>query len=225
MTFSFAQSVRPSHSARALSLLLLLAINSSAHAEFIQPDSVTASTEFSGGFNGLAVNTINGSGLPANFSPTDTHATYGSGNHWTTTGSAPTDQFITWGFSSPENLDTIYIWNHRSTEPTAANSGYDVTLFDLTLFNASSQVLLTLQNVSLLPDVATGQAVSFGGSIFGVSSVRFDVQATQSSLTYTGLAEVGFNRITPVPEPSTASALAGAGALVWAGLRRRRRGR
>ncbi|MBC8012208.1 MAG: PEP-CTERM sorting domain-containing protein [Burkholderiales bacterium] len=223
MTSEFAQPVRPSHSARALALLLLLAFNSSARAEFIRPDSATASTEFTSGFDGRAINTINGSGLPTSFSPSDAHADYATGNHWVTTGGTPTNEFITWEFSTPENLDTIYLWNHRSTLPTAANSGYDVVLFDLILRDASNQVLLSLQDVSLAPDLATAQAISFGGTISGVSSVRFDIEATQSSTTYTGLAEVGFNRAAAVPEPSTATALAGAAALIWTSLLRRRR--
>ena len=226
MPLRFAKSARSSHAARALSLLLLLAMGATARAEFIQPDTATASTEFTGIFDGRAIHTINGSGLPTNFTPADAHADYATANHWVTTGAgAPTNEFIIWGFSTPAALNTIYLWNHRSTLPTAANAGYDVVLFDLTLFNASNEVLLALNDVALAPDLATAQAISFGGTISGVSSVRFDIEATQSSTDYTGLAEVGFNRVTVVPEPSATTALAGAVALVWVGLSRRRRAR
>lgn len=205
-------------------LLALLApvIIPCAKAEFIQPDSATASTEFSGGFDGMAINTINGSGLPGSFTPSDSHGDYASGNHWVSTLGTPTNQFIVWGFSTPQALNTIYIWNHRSTLPVADNAGYDVTLFDLTLFNDSNQVLLTLSDVALTPDLATAQTITFGGTISDVSSVRFDVEATQGSSNYTGLAEVGFNRATPVPEPAAAALLVGAGVLGWAGMLRRR---
>lgn len=172
-----------------------------AYCEFIQPDTAVASSEFTASFDGRAVHTIDGSGLPAGFGPSDSHSAYASGNHWTTaSGTTPTTQFITWGFATPQILDTIYIWNHQSNAPPANNTGYDVTLFDLTLFDVTNTVLLSLNDVALAPDTAIAQAFSFGGPIAGVSSVRFDVEAVQSSPTFTGLAEVGFNLI---PEPSS----------------------
>jgi hypothetical protein len=180
--------------------MLALSVVNQAEAGFIQPNAAVASTQFTAGFDGQAVNTINGSGLPPGFGPTNAHAPYASGNHWTTTGGPPTAEFITWSFTTPQVLDTIYIWNHQSTSPPAANSGYDVTLFDLTLFDSLNTVLLTLNDVGLAPDMATAQSFSFGVPIAGVSSVRFDIEAVQSSPSFTGLAEVGFNA---VPEPAS----------------------
>lgn len=180
-------------------------------ADFIQPDTAVASSEFISGFDGRAVNTINGSGLPAGFGPADVHADYGSGNHWTTLSGNPTEQFIIWGFAIPQFLDTIYIWNHLSTVPPANNSGYDVTLFDLTLFDSSDNVLLALTGINLAPDTATSQSFVFGPTA-GVSSVRFDIRAVQNSSTqFTGLAEVGFN---VVPEPPSLLLLALASATI-----------
>jgi hypothetical protein len=119
-----------------------------AGADLIQPSSVVASSEFSAGFNGLAINTINGSGLPAGFGPADSHAAYASGNHWTTDGTDPTGESITWSFASPENIDAIHIWNHQSTTGVAINSGYDVTLYDLTLLDTSSAVIILFDDVA-----------------------------------------------------------------------------
>lgn len=183
------------------------------HAAFIQPSSAVGSSEFTAGFNAAAVNTIDGSGLPAGFGPDTVHAAYASGNHWTTaTGTTPLSQFITWGFSAPQTLEAMYVWNHRSTPPPATNSGYDVTLFDLTLFDASDNVLLVLNDQALAPDTATAQTVSFGRPVAGVSRVRFDIEGVQSSTTFTGLAEVGFDAVAAAPEPGSV-ALLGLGLL------------
>jgi hypothetical protein len=71
----------------------------SANAALISPDAATASSQFSGSY--VAENTINGTGLPVNFTAVDAHADYAQGNQWTTNGSAPTDESITWTFNSP----------------------------------------------------------------------------------------------------------------------------
>jgi hypothetical protein len=209
----------------AASTCVIFVAATSAHGGLIQPTSAVASSESNAGFDARAIHTIDGTGLPVGFGPSDSHAAYASGNHWTTAaGTSPTTAFITWGFAAPEVLDTIYIWNHRSNAPPANNPGYDVTVFDLTLLDSSSNVLLVLNDVALAPDTATGQTFSFGGAIAGVSSVRFDVEAVQSSTNFTGLAEVAFNRVTAVPEPSTVAMVSiGVGLFGLASLGRRRR--
>ena len=211
--------------ALVMSFFAVAVIPSTAYCGLVQPDTAVASTEFTAGFDGRAVHTIDGSGLPAGFGPTDAHAAYAGGNHWTTaSGTTPTTQFITWGFATPQILDTIYIWNHQSTVPPATNAGYDVTLFDLTLVDATNTVLLTLNDVALAPDIATGQAFSFDGAIAGVSSVRFDVEAVQSSPTFTGLAEVAFNAVVPEPSSLALSSIGVAAGLAIMWRRRRRTG-
>lgn len=166
----------------------------SAHAYLVRPTSAVASSQFTASFDGRAVNTINGSGLPEKFCPNSVHADYTNGNHWTSAASTnPTAQFITWGFDASTTLDAIHIWNHRSNVPPANNSGYEPVRFDLTLLDASGATLLTLASVQLAPDTPAAQTFSFGSAVPGVKSVLFNVLQTQSSTNFTGLAEVAFN--------------------------------
>ncbi|MDY7004394.1 MAG: PEP-CTERM sorting domain-containing protein [Cyanobacteriota bacterium] len=144
--------------------------------------------------------------MPSGFDQNDVHNPYASGNHWTNDRSTtPTDQFIEWSFNTPEDLSAIYIWNHQSTTPPANHSGYDVTSFDLILIDASDNVLLNFDNLSLSPDSNMAQTFSFGGTVQDVSKVRFEIEAVQNSTNFTGLAEVGFESVGVVstPEPST----------------------
>ena len=208
-----------------ISLATFLALGISAHAAVIQPDSVTASSN--AGSDYLPINTINGSGLAGPVTSLPSHNPYtnvGTGNHWTSNGTGPTAEWIQWGFSAPQGLDTIYIWNHQSTTPLAANANYDVTSFALTFYNASNGVLGTYSN-TLAVNSSAAQAFNFG-YVGGVSFVKFDVDGTQGSTNYTGLAEVAFNTAsapTGVPDAgSTASLLAG-GLLALATIVRRRR--
>lgn len=179
-----------------------------AEAVLIQPDTATASSYYDANYD--PGNTIDGSGLPAGFGPADAHAAYSVHNHWTTfPGTQPGNAWIAWGFNTAQTLDRIHVWNHLSTVPPAANSGYDVVLFDLTLFDAADSVLLHLEDVPLAPDTSTGQTFLFGGPISGVRSVRFDVEQNQSptaAFPYTGLAEVAFENV-PAAVPESGSTL------------------
>ena len=199
----------------------------SVQAVLVAPDTATASSYFASDpsdFRFAPSNTIDGSGLPGGYGPTDAHADYAfdsgsrTGNHWTTSGQGnPTDEFITWSFNIPQTLDAIHIWNHRSTMPPAGNSEYDVTLFDLTVFDSTSNVLLTFNDMRLTPDTASGQTFSFGSALAAVSSIRFDIEATQGTPNFTGLAEVAFNTAA-IPEPSSFLCL-GLVALSFAGMK------
>lgn len=202
--------------------MALLLLAAAAQAAVITPDTATASSEFSTNYR--AIYTIDGSGFTGPVTPTSLHDDYAVRNHWTTDGSAPLNEFIDWGFSTPQTLGTIYIWNHRSNN-IANNSGYEVTLFDLTLFDSLNNVLLTLNDVALLPDTDAAQTIAFTLTN-NVSRVRLDVEQTQSSTNYTGLAEVRFDTSSvggpsDVPEPSTLG-MAGLAAAGLALVRRRR---
>ena len=202
-----------------------------SEAAVISADTATASSEFSGAY--LAENTIDGSGLSAAGDPSATHADYARFNHWTTgIGTNATDQSITWGFTSAATVGGIYIWNHLSNN-ISSNSGYEPTLFDLTLLDAGGNQLAFFDDVDLTPDTNLAQAFSFGTTYAGVSSITFDVEAVQSSNNYTGLAEVLFDSsaniagatdlgggMAAVPLPAGLPLLLGAFAALF-GLRRR----
>jgi hypothetical protein len=180
--------------------VLSLCACSVASAQWISPDSATANSEFS--INYLAVNTINGSGLPSSFTPDDAHADYAINNHWTIADSTPpTDASITWGFDTDQSFGSMAIWNHQSNGGIANDSGYEPTLFDLFIFDENDNLLLSWDDVSIAADTATGQTFSFGSLLSGIRSVQFDVEAVQGSTQFTGLAEVAFS--VAVPEPSS----------------------
>lgn len=192
-----------------------------AGAALFKPDTATASSEFSSGY--VAENTINGSGLPSLLDINAPHETYVFGNHWTTSGDSPTDQHIVWGFGAGRDVGGLYIWNHLSNN-IAANSGYEPVLFDLTLFDAGNNILELFDDLDLQPNTNVAQLVDLGAVYSNVASVRFDVEATESSGSYTGLAEVVFtSESSSIPEPASLAVI-GAGLLGWAFARRSRKG-
>lgn len=202
-----------------------------ANAGFIQANTATASSEFnSSSFDGQAVNTINGSGLPLSFDETSTHADYASGNHWTTaSGTAPLDASILWGFTTAQDLYGMYIWNHLSTAPPASNGGYEPILVDLILRDSSNNHIFSLINFALSPDNNTAQTVDFGGQITNVSTVELQVLQTQSSSSFTGLAEVGFETealpsiTVTTPGPLALLFLLGAGHMIARTMQRHKK--
>lgn len=205
----------------AMSIATLAAVPS--QAVVFKPDGAVASTQFSGSY--LAINTINGSGLTgAGTDINEAHDEYDQGNHWTTTNSNPLVQWIDWTFSSPVTMGAAYIWNHQSNGGLAANPGYEVTLFDLTLFDGSDNILLSLNDRSLQPDNAFAQRIDFALTS-NVSRVRFDIEAVQSSPNFTGLAEVAFDTESyinsAIPEPASWLMLIAGFGLTGAAMRRR----
>lgn len=198
-------------------------------AATFSPDTASASSEFSSGY--LATYTIDGSGMPAGFDETSTHATYMFGNHWTTIQGDTVGAFITWGFNAPTAVSGVYIWNHLSNG-IASNAFYAPTLFDFELFSSAGS-LLKLSSVAMAHSTNTAQFFGFGALIENVTSATFTVLETRNEKEsgnvlrpFTGLAEVLFTNDvkappTPIPLPASAWLLGGALAAL-AGARRRR---
>jgi hypothetical protein len=163
----------------------------------LRPDTATAKSEFTTSFDGSAINTINGSGMPLGFNATDNHQIYKSGNHWVTDSAFPEGNTITWGFNQPQTLTSIVLWNHQSSEAFPGSDGYDVTGFDLMLLDENGNEIEEITDVELYPNTASGQILGFAREIKNVSTVRLTIVAVEDSLQYAALAEVAFNA--PLP--------------------------
>lgn len=221
-----------------LTALTVLALPMTAEAATFSPSGATASSFFNANYD--PGNTIDGSGLPSGFGPGDTHANYAAGNHWTTDGTSPLDEWIEWEFSGGATIGGLYIWNHLSNV-ISSNSFYEPTLFSLTFLDSFDATIASFSGIGLLPQpgtagLGTSQAFSLGTVLTGVYAVRFDVDGkegpTGTSSAYTGLAEVLFSDLQisgatvvgPVSEvPLPASGLLLLAALGGAGLVRKRR--
>ena len=166
-----------------------------AGAQLIRPTSATATSQFSGLYD--IGNTIDGSGLPANFTLSDGHANYTTNNHWTTALNQTVGMSATFSFATPQTLTRFYMWNHRSNG-IASNSSYAVTRFDLILRDAGGSTLLALTDLTAVGGTAFAQTFCFPQTA-GVSSAQFIVRATQNNNVspYTGLAEVAFGFVNP----------------------------
>lgn len=200
---------------RIVTVLAVAAASASiASAQLFQPDSATATSEFNGSYD--IGNVIDGSGLPANFTPADVHATYVQNNHWTTRAGALANNnaAASFFFNSPVTIGTFHMWNHLSNG-VAADPGYAVTRFDMRLFDSANNELFSLLNQSATPNVFIAQSFLFA-PVANVSRVDFRILANNGSNNYTGLAEVAFES---VPTPG-ALALMGFGGLFAARRRR-----
>lgn len=192
-----------------------------ADAQFFQADSAVAGSEFSSSYR--IVNTINGSGLPGGFGLTTPHDPYSNasgGNHWTTAANAILNgtAWAEYSFNTAKTIGTFHMWNHQSNGGLASNPDYDVTKFNLKLYDASNVLLHSLLNVVAQEDITIAQNFAFA-PIANVKKVRFEIlaNARPNNDAYTGLGEVRFSS---VPEPATMVAL-GLGSLAL--LRRRPR--
>jgi hypothetical protein len=174
-----------------LALSVSLAAPFSAHADIVRATSATATSEFSSSYD--IAQTIDGSGLPANFGLLDPHATYTPGNHWTTATNRTIGESATFSFTNPSPVGGFHMWGHRSNG-VANNPHYAVTRFDLVLRNAAGTVLATIPNLVGVPNVLTAQTYAFT-VVENVKTVQFIVRATanNNSSPFTGLAEVLFD--------------------------------
>ncbi len=162
-----------------------------AQADVIRPNGATATSEFSGSY--LVTNAINGTGLPANFSLSDAHATYAPGNHWTTQANRTIGESATFTFNQPVSVGGFHMWAHRSNG-VASNPYYAVTRFDLVLRDGAGATLAQHLGLVGVPNVPTAQSYAFN-IVDNVRSIQFIVRATNNNNVspYTGLAEVAFD--------------------------------
>lgn len=185
-----------------------------ARAVMITPDSATAMSTFNANYD--IGNAIDGSGLPAGFTPADSHADYAAGNHWTTAtgavaaGTAKASLF----FDNPTDIGGLYLWNHRSNV-ISVNPDYDVRGFDLIFRDGAGVEIGSALGLEAQENIASGQTFVFP-IVSGVRQVDFIINSTWGSTTYTGFAEIRFDT---VPAPGTIAV--GVLGLV-AGVRRRR---
>ena len=186
-------------------LVCTAALSGLATAQLIRPDSATATSEFSSLY--VIANAINGSGLPAGFTPASAHGTYVGGNHWTTRAGQTIGQSATFNFAAPRTIGAFHMWGHRSNG-VASNPYYAVTRFDLVMRDGGGSVLATYANLTGLPNIESAQTYPLN-VVEGVRSVQFIVRATLNNNVspYTGLAEVAFeaclNAIAPAPRSTS----------------------
>lgn len=197
-----------------VSAAAVAALASVASAQLFQPNTATATSEFSSSYD--IMQTIDGSGLPIGFTPASVHAVYAPGNHWTTASGAlgANNAAASFFFNSPVTIGTFHMWNHRS-DGVASDPGYAVTRFDLRLFNSGGTELFALTNQTAVPGILNAQSFLFP-AVTDVSRVDFRIVANNGSPRYTGLGEVAFES---VPAPGVLSV--GMGMLLAATRRRR----
>jgi len=191
----FKKNILKNHSS-AFILFILLVVCNTASAVIFQPDFATASSEFSSSY--VIENAINGSGLPLNFGPTDSHADYGTNNHWTTAANqVPGNSVATFTFENDVTIGTMYLWNHRSNI-IASNSEYAVTQFDLILYDANNRVLLTLTDLKVVGNISIAQLYPFT-PVNQIRKIDFIIKSNERfeagniSPNYTGIAEIAFD--------------------------------
>jgi len=202
---------------------LALALGTAAEADFINPDSATASSTFSSLYD--VGNTIDGSGLGTGFTASTPHADYAANNHWTTANfgsnaalvaARPTATFF---FDAAQDVAAFYLWNHRSNV-ISYDPNYAVRLFNLAFRDGDGNLLSEITDLTASQGVAAAQAYNFD-LVQGVRSVELTVLDNFGSVV-TGFAEVRFGGAA-VPEPGSALLLSAAiPVLAGAALVRRR---
>lgn len=194
-----------------------MAIGATAQAAAISGVTVTATTYYSDDQSPVLL--VNDSGLTGSgFSAT--HAEGGSSeDQWHSSGGVVNDEFLTFDLGGTYDLAAIYIWQHNQTDLF----GRGVNQFDL-LFSTDGGSNYSLSSANNNLAISAGgniSAQSFALFQTGVTHVKIEIDSDWSGETsdFVGLAEVKFDGVASVPEPS--SAVLG-GFTLLALLRRRR---
>src|SRR5690554_719509 len=119
---------------------------------FFQASGAGSSTERAREYT--IFNTLDGSGLPEGFGPTDEHADYAPGNHWTTADGDTAGALALYSFEDTVSMDTLYIWHHRSTSPPADSENYAITRFDIRFLDINNESIVVLEDLRGEPGLA-----------------------------------------------------------------------
>jgi len=211
-------------------MVVALAIGGNAQATPIAPDSVTASTEFSGADKRLAVDCINGNGLTAgmhtNADYNDTTPGPGAGQdiYWLAT--SKDNQWIDFAFNAAQLLDGMHVWNYSEWQTLARG----VSQTDIEFYRGGNLVAtLTAQTLTQAPSggytggspTYAGESYSFGQTILA-DHVKF-TNMTNWGGDLIGLSEIRFNAVPEIDPAMGGSALSlVAGVLAMIEQRRRR---
>lgn len=206
--------------ASAQAAVVYLADNAIAPAATARPFTSTIGGVFNGNTITSGVTTISDAltyvALPA----------LTAGGHFNGRFETPPDasDAVTYTFSSTVDLDGLLFWNYNEYWSGDLYNDRGILSSDITINHDGGSI--TLQDVAFTQtpggtsntQTSVAQQISFGSDYTGVTSVVFD-DMTSTSTGQTGWQEIAFTAA--IPEPASAAALLGFGALACA-LRRRR---
>jgi PEP-CTERM motif len=185
----------------SLAVLLLLTTAPNVFADRI--GGVTATTNMGSGFGTSLTNTVNGVGL-SSLSLTATHAGTTPANSWVSSQGVLTGQ-ITFALGGLFTVDSFSFWNQNGGGPGSAGStgirdvqvltSTDGTIFT-PLAGGPTSFAQVPGSINLPPQVFSFTAIS-------ATHFRFVVGSNWGDTAETGFAEVGFNGVSSVPEPSS----------------------
>ena len=201
--------------------LAILATAHALHAAIIPVSGAEASSVWNG--TGLPLtNTINGSGITGSMATEAdlgiaTHDNNGSaGTMWHSQVVEAAGLTLTWNFTVPSGLRTIYYWNHNQNN--LVNRGIQETEVLYSTDNGTNYQSLGSFTLEQAGGTAAERphALDLGSTIAGVTNVRF-VLVSDFGGNVTGLAEIRFSDIAPV-EPKAILTLTSNEAVVLNGL-------